>query len=176
MSDGVADADVVAWLSNIDATMLCLSAVTIVEIAFGVLRIERRAPDQGARLCRWMDQRILPEFADRILPVGTALALRCTPRPMPGSGPERAAFIAATALAHGMTIVTRNVAGFIPISILSSRWTYIVPIGASERPEPFSPHWIDMLGECLLHLSLSQGKTVTEHNFDACQSDERRAM
>ncbi|WP_323992208.1 hypothetical protein [Nguyenibacter sp. L1] len=50
----MADADVVAWLSNIDATMLCLSAVTIVKNAFGVLRIERRGLDQGGSAAGWI--------------------------------------------------------------------------------------------------------------------------
>lgn len=175
----MADADVVAWLSNIDATMLCLSAVTIVEIAFGVLRIERRSLDQGARLCRWMGQRIMPEFADRILPVDTAVMRCCTPLPMPDPGPRTWCVHRRHSL--GPWYDDRDTKhyrfhSYLQQSILSSRWTRIVPTGASERPEPFSPHWIDMLGECLLHLSLSQRKTVTEHNFDACQSDERRAM
>jgi predicted nucleic acid-binding protein len=54
----------------------------------------------------------LPGFADRILPVDTAAALLCARLHVPDPRPERYAFIAATALAHGMTVVTRNVADF----------------------------------------------------------------
>jgi hypothetical protein len=110
--DGKADINVVAWLSSMDATAFYLSAVTLMEIELGILRIERRDPAQGARLRAWMDQHILPEFADRTLPVDTAVALRCAPLYVTDPRPERDAFIAATALAHGMTVVTRNVADF----------------------------------------------------------------
>jgi predicted nucleic acid-binding protein len=116
--DGKADSNVVAWLSSVDATTCYLSAVTLMEIELGILRIERRDPAQGARLRAWMDRHILPEFADRTLPVDTAVALRCASLHVPDPRPERDAFIAATALVHGMTVVTRNVADFAPIGVL----------------------------------------------------------
>ncbi len=115
--DGKADANVVAWLSSVDAGTLYLSTITLMEIELGVLRIERRDPLQGARLRAWVDHRILPEFADRTLSVDLAVALRCAPLHVPDPRPERDAFIAATALVHGMTIVTRNVADFAPIGV-----------------------------------------------------------
>jgi predicted nucleic acid-binding protein len=110
--DGKADANVVAWLSSVDAGTFYLSAVTLMEIEFGILRIERRDPIQGGRLRAWMNKHILPEFADRILPVDTAVALRCAALHVPDPCSERDAFIAATALVHGMMIVTRNIADF----------------------------------------------------------------
>ncbi len=115
--DGKADANVVAWLSSVDAGTLYLSTITLMEIELGVLRIERRDPLQGARLRAWVDHRILPEFADRTLSVDVAVALRCAPLHVPDPRPERDAFIAATALVHGMTIVTRNLADFAPIGV-----------------------------------------------------------
>ncbi|WP_158933338.1 type II toxin-antitoxin system VapC family toxin [Acidisphaera sp. S103] len=115
--DGKADTNVVTWLSSVDATTCYLSAITLMEIELGILRIERRDPVQGARLRAWMDQHILPEFADRTLPVDTAVALRCAPLHVPDPRPKRDAFIAATALAHGMTVVTRNVADFAPTGV-----------------------------------------------------------
>ncbi|KMY85735.1 VapC toxin protein [Candidatus Paraburkholderia calva] len=110
--DGKADINVVTWLGSADATTFYLSAITLMEIEFGILRIERCDPVQGVRLRSWMVHHILPEFADRILPVDTAVALCCASLHVPDPRPERDAFIAATALVHGMTIVTRNVADF----------------------------------------------------------------
>jgi toxin FitB len=59
-----------------------------------------------------MDRHIMPEFQERILPIDTAVALRCARLHVPDPHSERDALIAATALVHGMTVVTRNVADF----------------------------------------------------------------
>lgn len=110
--DGKANPKVVAWLSNVDANAFFLSAVTLMELELGVLRIERRDRAQGAAMRVWMDHHILPEFAERTLPVDAAVALRCAALHVPDPRPERDALIAATALVHGMTVVTRNLADF----------------------------------------------------------------
>ncbi len=107
-----ADENVVAWLSSVDATVLYLSAITILEIERGILRLERRDPAQGGKLRTWMEQYVLPEFSDRTLPVDRIVAIRCAPLHVPDPRSERDAFIAATALVHGMTVVTRNTADF----------------------------------------------------------------
>jgi predicted nucleic acid-binding protein len=110
--DGKANANVIAWLSSVEAGTFYLSAVTLMEIELGILRIERRDSVHGTRLRGWMNNHILPEFADRTLPVDAAVALRCAALHVPDPCSERDAFIAATALVHGMTIVTRNTADF----------------------------------------------------------------
>ncbi len=110
--DGKAARNVVAWLSGVEATTLYLSAITLLELELGVLRMERRDPIQGSRLRTWMNGHILPEFLDRTLPVDAAVALRCASLHMPDPRPERDTLIAATALVHGMTVVTRNLADF----------------------------------------------------------------
>ncbi len=110
--DGKADASVIAWLSSVDAATLYLSAMTLMEMELGILRVERRDAPQGARLRTWMTHHVLPEFLDRTLPVDAAVALRCASLHVPDPRAERAALIAATALVHGMTVVTRNVTDF----------------------------------------------------------------
>lgn len=122
--DGRADAGVVAWLSGMDASAFYISAITVMELELGVRLMERRDPAQGARLRAWMDGRVLPEFAERTLPVDTAVAVRCAALHVPDPRSERDAFIAATALVHGMTIVTRNTADFAPLGVeLLDPWT-----------------------------------------------------
>jgi predicted nucleic acid-binding protein len=110
--DGKADANVVTWLAGVDASSLYVSAVTLLELELGVLRMERRDVQQGARLRLWMNHHVLPEFMERTLPIDAAVALRCASLHVPDPRPERDAYIAATALVHGMTVVTRNVADF----------------------------------------------------------------
>jgi toxin FitB len=115
--DGRADANVTEWLSNVDAESFYISAVTLMELEQGILRMARRDPSQGTKLRAWMDIHILPEFSERTLPVDRAVALRCAPLHVPDPRPERDAFIAATALVHGMTVVTRDVADFEPTGV-----------------------------------------------------------
>ncbi|EPI8980360.1 TPA: type II toxin-antitoxin system VapC family toxin [Escherichia coli O22:H16] len=103
---------VAAWASQTDVADFYISVVTLMELEQGILQIERRDMRQGIMLRSWMDQHVLPAFSDRILPVDTAVALRCARLHVPDRRSERDALIAATALVHGMTVVTRNVADF----------------------------------------------------------------
>lgn len=112
VGDGKADAKVVTWLSGMDATSFYVSSVTLMEIELGILRVERRDTVQGARLRRWMETHVLPEFSERTLSVDAVVALRCASLHVPDPRSERDAYIAATALVHGMTVVTRNLADF----------------------------------------------------------------
>lgn len=109
---GKADRNVAAWAEQVDATDLFVSAITIMELELGVLSIERKDATHGALLRAWLDQHVLPEFYGRTLPVDTAVAQRCARLHVPDKRGERDALIAATALVHGMTVVTRNVADF----------------------------------------------------------------
>jgi hypothetical protein len=109
---GKADQNVATWAESVTPSSLFLSTVTVLELELGVLLIERRDPSQGAVLRAWMDGHVLPAFAGRILSIDTAVARRCAQLHVPNPKSERDAFIAATALVHGMTVVTRNVEDF----------------------------------------------------------------
>jgi len=103
---------VAAWNAKVAPTETFMSAITVLELELGILRVERRDPDQGSTMRGWMEQHVLPAFAGRVLSIDTAVAQRCAVLHVPDPRPERDAFIAATALVHGMTVVTRNVADF----------------------------------------------------------------
>lgn len=109
---GKADPGVVAWAGGVPHGGLYLSAITVLELETGVLRVERRDAQQGAALRAWLEGQVLPAFHGRILSVDMPVALRCAALHVPDPRPERDALIAATALVHGMTVVTRNVVDF----------------------------------------------------------------
>ncbi|HVA13426.1 MAG TPA: type II toxin-antitoxin system VapC family toxin [Stellaceae bacterium] len=109
--------NVAAWADAVAPADLFLSAISILEIEAGVLMIERRDPAQGAVLRTWLDGKVLPTFAERILPVDTDVAQRCARLHVPDPRAERDALIAATALVHRLTLVTRNVADFQPMGV-----------------------------------------------------------
>lgn len=112
-----ADPNVAAWAESIDAADLFVSTITIMELELGILLIERKDAAQGTILRTWLEQHVLPEFSERTLPVDTAVAQRCARLHVPDRCSDRDALIAATALVHGMTVVTRNVADFQPTGV-----------------------------------------------------------
>ncbi|ACB81315.1 PilT protein domain protein [Methylorubrum populi BJ001] len=114
---GRADPGVAAFEKTVDASALFLSAVTILELELGILALERKDAAQSSVLRAWLEKNVLPEFSSRTLPVDVAVARRCARLHVPDRRSERDAFIAATALVHGMSVVTRNVADFEPTGV-----------------------------------------------------------
>ncbi len=112
-----ADPRVLAWADALDPAELFVSSVTILELETGALRLARRDPRQAAVLHLWIRGDVLRSFAGRILPVDERVALRCAPLHVPDPRPERDAMIAATALEHRQTVVTRNVRDFAPMQV-----------------------------------------------------------
>ena len=107
-----ADPAVVAWADTVAVSQSYLSAITLLELELGILRMERRDTRRGASLRAWLDGQILPRFDGRILAIDTPVALACARLHVPDPRSERDALIAATALCHKMTVVTRNTDDF----------------------------------------------------------------
>jgi predicted nucleic acid-binding protein len=107
-----ADPQVVTWANSVAPASLYLSAITVLELETGILRIERRDPPQGGMLRHWLERHVKPAFSGRILSVDTVVATRCAQLHVPDRSNECDALIAATALVHGLALVTRNVADF----------------------------------------------------------------
>lgn len=107
-----ANPKVLAWAAATPVAETFLSSITILEIELGTLLTERRDKAQGKVLRHWLDTLLLPHFDGRILAVDTAVAQCCARLHVPDPRPERDALIAATAVVHAMTVVTRNIADF----------------------------------------------------------------
>lgn len=102
----------IQWADGVDASELFLSSITVLELELGILLLEGKDSRQADTLRQWFENRVLVEFDGRILPVDEIVAKRCAQLHVPNPQSERDAMIAATALVHEMTVVTRNVSDF----------------------------------------------------------------
>ena len=114
-----------AWAGTIDQADMYLSVVTIMEVELGIALLERRDSRQAGVLRLWLHEKVMPSFTGRVLPVDTAIAVRCARLHVPETKSERYAWIAATGLAHDLTVVTRNLADFAGTGVtLLDPWTF----------------------------------------------------
>ena len=106
---------VVAWLRATDHRLLRLSAVSLGEIQAGIELTRDQDPGRAAEIERWADE---VARAHEILAMDTMIC-RTWARLMHGKSDTLAddARIAATAVVHGLTVVTRNVRDFVPFDI-----------------------------------------------------------
>ena len=108
--------EIARWVEAQRSADLYLSVVTVGEIERGIERQQRRDPVHAHALAAWLD-RLLALYGDRILAVDLAAARRWG-RLSHLIGHEGAdLLIAATALEHGLTVVTRNVRHFEPTGV-----------------------------------------------------------
>ena len=112
-----ADRHVLQWASAVGEPAQFLSSVTILELEVGALSLKRRDERQGGSLWTWIRLTVLREFAGRILPFTVDTSLLCAPLHVPDRRPQRDAMIAATALEHRLTVVTRNVRDFTSMGV-----------------------------------------------------------
>jgi predicted nucleic acid-binding protein len=105
---GKADPAVAEWAETAPSSQLFISAITIHELEHGVLLAERADPTRGALLRRWLEESVPRAFEGRVLPVDDQVARRAAALHVPDPAPFRDALIGATALVHGLVMVTRN--------------------------------------------------------------------
>ncbi len=110
------DAGVVTWIGSVAPADLFLSAVTIAEIELGIERQRAIDPAFAQDLALWLDV-TLRAYGERILPVTVAVARRWGRLAARIGHQELDLAIAATALEHGLTVVTRNVSDFTPAGV-----------------------------------------------------------
>ena len=102
------DANVKAWYAGVGETDIFLSVLVLGEMRRGIERIRRRDPQQTSILERWLQETAL-KFSGRILPVDDMIAEFWGRTYYVRNVPVIDGLLAATAIAHDMTLVTRNV-------------------------------------------------------------------
>ncbi|CAM3824778.1 type II toxin-antitoxin system VapC family toxin [Polaromonas hydrogenivorans] len=105
------------WAAKQSTGRLFLSAITILELEQGILALERRTPPQGSALRSWLTG-VRAAFEGRVLPFTDHTAILCASLHVPNPRSERDAMIAATAIEHGFTVVTRNTQDFVNTGVL----------------------------------------------------------
>lgn len=120
-SGGAAPA-LAAWASGVQRASLFISALTLLELESGVARVERTDKAAGTALRTWLDAQVGPAFEGRILPVDAAVVRRRAHLTLAAT---RDALLAATALEHGLILVTRDIAAFKAARVkLLNPWDY----------------------------------------------------
>lgn len=122
---GRADPSVEQWARSLDGAVAFVSVITLHELEHGVLLTERRDPEGAAPLRQWLDEDVRDAFGDRILGISEAVAKVAASLHVPDPAPINDAYIAATALVHNLTMVTRNLGDFTRFSGLDvlDPWT-----------------------------------------------------
>lgn len=105
------------WAAGQDPATQFLSVVSIQELQYGILLKRRRDPAEAAKIEAWLRNQIMRDFDGRIIVVDTEIALAVAALHVPVRRPERDAWIAATALLHSLTVVTRNTRDFLDAGV-----------------------------------------------------------
>lgn len=103
---------VVNWAIETPSDLMFISVIALYEIEFGVLRAEWSDQKKGAMLRTWLETGVRPTFADRIVSVDDQIAVLAARWHVPDPAPFRDSLIAATAQAHGLIVVTRDLRDF----------------------------------------------------------------
>lgn len=108
--------EVARWIADQRATDLYLSVLSIGEIERELAAVKGRDPALAAPLEDWL-KAVLRHYGDRILPVDLPVARRCGQLSQQTGPADPDLLVAATALEHGLTVVTRNTRHFEPTGV-----------------------------------------------------------
>ncbi|WP_419856226.1 type II toxin-antitoxin system VapC family toxin [Candidatus Poriferisodalis sp.] len=111
-ASGRAEQRVIQWALRVEPALTYISVVTFMELEIGVQLVERRDEPSGVILRRWLEDDVRAAFEGRTLPVDIEVARIAAQLHVPDPAPVSDALIAATAMAHSMTVVTRNTSDF----------------------------------------------------------------
>lgn len=106
---GQSDPGLAAWASGIARQKLFISALNLLEIENAAARLGRKDRAAGLAVREWIDKSVMTAFEGRVLPVDAHIVRRRAQLPYANT---RDGLLAATALEHGLTLVTRKVASF----------------------------------------------------------------
>ncbi|MDR0482528.1 MAG: type II toxin-antitoxin system VapC family toxin [Cellulomonadaceae bacterium] len=113
------------WALELRVEDSYLSVITLGEVVCGVLLLERRDPAAGRVLQNWLSDTVRPDYRERTLPVTAEISEREATLHLVRTLPKADALIAATALVHDLTLVTRNTKDFHGLGIrLVNPWQF----------------------------------------------------
>jgi predicted nucleic acid-binding protein len=101
------------WAAGQPSNQLFLSAITLIELELGIQALERKTPPKGSALRHWLGS-VRAAFAGSIFPFAENTAPVCASLHFPNPRSDREAMIAARAIEHRCTVVTRNTSDFEP--------------------------------------------------------------
>ena len=126
------DAMVVKWFEQQRAADLFLSVISVGEVERGIARMRATDPAFAGALGDWLD-RVLTLYGERVVPFDLRAARRWGALSADLGNDSADLMIAATALEHGLTVVTRNFSDFEPTGVRSS-----IPSAGGSAVNPVS--------------------------------------
>ena len=130
---GQSDPGLCAWAAGIARQKLFISALNLLEIENAAARLGRKDRSAGLVVREWIDSHVMPAFDGRVLAVDAHIVRRRGQLPYANT---RDGLLAATALEHGLTLVTRKVAAF-----RAGRVKLLNPSGLSTQPTDEEEDW-----------------------------------